>query len=182
MQQGREPAELAYDMMLEDGGQAFLFYASAGFTEGNLNAVREMLLSPTSMLGGSDGGAHCRFIVDAGVPTFMLTHWARDRKEGKLPLELVVQKQTKDTARRNGITDRGELLPGQRADINIIDFERLKSLAPKVVHDLPANGTRLIQHAEGYVATLVSGQVIMKNGVDTGARPGSVVRLSQMTE
>ena len=181
LKQGREPAELAYDMMLEDDGQAFLFYASAGFTEGNLNAVREMLISPTSMLGGSDGGAHCRFIVDAGVPTFMLTHWARDRKEGKLPLELVVQKQTKDTARRNGITDRGELLPGQRADINIIDFQQLKSLAPKVAHDLPAGGARLIQHAEGYVATLVSGQVIVKNGVDTGARPGSVVRLSQMS-
>ncbi|MBQ0718663.1 MAG: amidohydrolase family protein [Gammaproteobacteria bacterium] len=180
LKQGREPAEVAYDMMLEDEGQAFLFFASAGFTEGNLNATREMLLSPTSMLGGSDGGAHCRFIVDAGVPTFMLTHWARDRKEGRLPLELVVQKQTKDTARRNGITDRGELLPGQRADINIIDFARLNSLAPKVAHDLPAGGARLIQNAEGYVATLVAGQVIMKNGVDTGARPGSVVRLSQM--
>lgn len=181
LKQGREPAEVAYDMMLEDEGQAFLFFASAGFTEGNLNATREMLLSPTSMLGGSDGGAHCRFIVDAGVPTFMLTHWVRDRKEGRLPLELVVQKQTKDTARRNGITDRGELLSGQRADINIIDFERLNSLAPKVAHDLPAGGARLIQNAEGYVATLVAGQVIMKNGVDTGARPGSVVRLSQMS-
>lgn len=179
-QRGCEPAELAYDLMLESDGQAFLFYASAGFSDGNLDATREMLMSPTSMLGGSDGGAHCNFIVDAGVPTFMLTHWARDRKEG-LPLEMAVRKQTRDTARRNGITDRGELLPGQKADINLIDLDRLTSLAPKVVNDLPAGGSRLIQRAEGYVATLVAGQVIMRNGEDTGARPGAVVRLSQMT-
>lgn len=177
--QGRQPAELAYDLMLENDGQAFLFFASAGFSEGNLDATREMLLSPISMLGGSDGGAHCNFIVDAGVPTFMLTHWARDRKEG-LPIEWAVRKQTRDTARRNGITDRGELLPGQRADINLIDLDRLTSLAPIVVNDLPAGGSRLIQRSEGYVATMVAGQVIMRNGEDTGARPGAVVRLSQM--
>ncbi|RLA45784.1 MAG: D-aminoacylase [Gammaproteobacteria bacterium] len=177
--QGREPAELAYELMLKNDGQAFLFCATAGFSDGNLDATREMLLSSTSMVGGSDGGAHCNFIVDAGVPTFMLTHWARDRKDG-LPLEMVVRKQTSDTARRNGITDRGELLSGQRADINLIDLEKLTSLAPLLVNDLPAGGSRLIQRAEGYVATLVSGQVIMKNGEDTGARPGSVVRLSQM--
>ena len=180
LEQGRESAELAYDLMLENDGQAFLFCAMAGFSDGNLDAIREMLLSPISMVGGSDGGAHCNFIVDAGVPTFMLTHWARDRKEG-LPLELVVHKQTCDTARRNGITDRGELLPGQRADINLIDLEKLTSLAPLLVNDLPAGGSRLIQRAEGYVATLVAGQVIMRNGEDTGARPGSVVRLSQMS-
>ncbi|MBV1930192.1 MAG: amidohydrolase family protein, partial [Porticoccaceae bacterium] len=180
LDQGREPAELAYDLMLESDGQAFLFFASAGFSEGNLDSTREMLLSPTSMLGGSDGGAHCNFIVDAGVPTYMLTHWARDRKEG-LPIEWAVRKQTRDTARRNGITDRGELVPGQRADINLIDLDRLTSLAPKVVNDLPAGGSRLIQRSEGYVATMVAGQVIMKNGEDTGARPGAVVRLSQMT-
>lgn len=177
--QGRQPAELAYDLMLENDGQAFLFFASAGFSDGNLDATREMLLSPISMLGGSDGGAHCNFIVDAGVPTFMLTHWARDRKEG-LPIEWAVRKQTRDTARRNGITDRGELLPGQRADINLIDLDRLTSLAPIVVNDLPAGGSRLIQRSEGYVATMVAGQVIMRNGEDTGARPGAVVRLSQM--
>ena len=178
-QQGREPAELAYDMMLESDGQAFLFYASAGYTQGNLDAIREMLISPTSMLGGSDGGAHCNFIVDAGVPTFMLTHWARDRRQG-LPLELAVRKQTSDTARRNGITDRGELIPGQRADINLIDFPALGSHAPRVAHDLPAGGSRLIQRADGYVATLVAGEKIMVKGEDTGARPGGVVRLSAM--
>lgn len=180
LSQGRTPAELAYDMMLESEGRAFLFYAAAGFSEGNLDATREMLLSPLSMLGGSDGGAHCNFIVDAGVPTFMLTHWVRDRKTGRLPLEWAVRKQTRDTARRNGITDRGELLPGQRADINLIDFARLRSLAPEQVRDLPAGGTRLIQRAEGYVATLVAGQAIMHNGEDTGARPGAAVRLSRM--
>lgn len=178
-QRGGDPAELAYDMMLERDGQAFLFYASAGYTEGNLNATREMLLSPTSMLGGSDGGAHCNFIVDAGVPTYMLSHWARDRREG-LPLELAVRKQTSDTARRNGITDRGQLAPGQRADINLVNFESLTSHAPQVVHDLPAGGSRLIQRADGYVATFVAGEKIMDNGEDTGARPGGVVRLSAM--
>ncbi len=173
---GRSPAEVAYDIMLESNGQAFLFYAAAGYGDGNLDMTREMLLHPLSLLGGSDGGAHCNLIVDAGVPTFMLTHWARDRKHGRLPLEWVVQKQTRETARSNGIMDRGVLAPGQRADINLIDLQRLKILAPEVVCDLPANGRRLMQRAEGYVATLVSGAAIQRNGVDTGARPGSVVR------
>jgi len=162
--------------MLEDNGQAFLFYAAAGYGEGNLDRTREMLMHPLSLLGGSDGGAHCSLIVDAGVPTFMLTHWARDRKHGRLPLEWVVQKQTRETARSNGIKDRGVLAPGQRADINLIDLDRLKILAPEVVCDLPANGKRLMQRAAGYVATYVSGQAIQRNGVDTGARPGSVAR------
>ncbi|MBL4868449.1 MAG: amidohydrolase family protein [Pseudomonadales bacterium] len=173
----RSPAEVAYDLMLESDGKAFLLYAATGYMEGNLDRIRELLLHPLSILGGSDGGAHCGFIVDAGVPTFMLTHWARDRKYDRLPLEWVVQKQTRETARTHGITDRGELKPGQRADINLIDLDRLQILAPEVVHDLPANGTRLMQRADGYMATLVSGVVIQKNGVDTGARPGSVVRL-----
>lgn len=173
---GRKPTEVAYDLMLEDNGQAFLFYAAAGYGDGNLDMTREMLMHPLSLLGGSDGGAHCSLIVDAGVPTFMLTHWARDRKHGRLPLEWVVQKQTRETARSNGIMDRGVLAPGQRADINLIDLDRLKILAPEVVCDLPANGKRLMQRADGYVATLVSGQAIQRNGVDTGARPGCVVR------
>ncbi|MBV1931734.1 MAG: amidohydrolase family protein [Porticoccaceae bacterium] len=175
---GRSPAEVGYDLMLDSDGKAFLFYAATGYTEGNLDRIRESLLHPLSLLGGSDGGAHCGLIVDAGVPTFMLTHWARDRKYDRLPLEWVVQKQTQETARRCGITDRGELAPGQRADINLIDMDKLKILAPEVVRDLPAGGTRLMQRADGYMATLVSGVVIQKNGVDTGARPGGVVRLS----
>ena len=174
---GRSPAEVGYDLMLESDGKAFLFYAATGYTEGNLDRIRESLLHPLSLLGGSDGGAHCGLIVDAGVPTFMLTHWARDRKYDRLPLEWVVQKQTRETARRFGMTDRGELAPGQRADINLIDMDRLKILAPEVVKDLPAGGTRLMQRADGYMATLVSGVVIQRNGVDTGARPGGVVRL-----
>ncbi|MSP43188.1 MAG: D-aminoacylase [Alphaproteobacteria bacterium] len=173
---GRTPTDVAYDMMLENNGQAFLMYAAAGYQGGNLDSIRESLLHPISLLGGSDGGAHCGMIVDAGVPTFMLTHWARDRKHGRLPLEWVVQKQTRETARSNGIMDRGELAPGQRADINLIDMSRLKILAPEIVCDLPANGRRLMQRADGYEATLVSGIVIQRNGVETGARPGSVVR------
>lgn len=173
---GRSPADVAYDLMLENNGEAFLLYAATGYNDGNLDRIREMLLHPLSLLGGSDGGAHCGLIVDAGVPTFMLTHWARDRKYDRLPLEWVVQKQTRETARSNGIMDRGVLAPGQRADINLIDMTRLKILAPEIVCDLPANGRRLMQRAEGYVATLVSGVAIQRNGADTGARPGSVVR------
>lgn len=173
---GRSPAEVAYDLMLEGNGEAFLFYAAAGYGDGNLDRTREMLLHPLSLLGGSDGGAHCSLIVDAGVPTFMLTHWVRDRKHGRLPLEWVVKKQTSDTARSNGIRDRGELKAGQRADINLIDLALLKILAPQVVCDLPANGKRLMQRADGYEATYVAGVAIQRNGVDTGARPGRVVR------
>ncbi|MBV1876981.1 MAG: amidohydrolase family protein [Pseudomonadales bacterium] len=174
--EGRSPAEVGYDLMLENNGKAFLLYAATGYTEGNLDRIRESLLHPLSMLGGSDGGAHCGFIVDAGVPTFMLTHWARDRSYDRLPLEWVIQKQTRETARRNGIMNRGELKAGQQADINLIDMQRLQILAPEVVQDLPANGARLMQKADGYMATLVSGKVIQKNGVDTGARPGGVIR------
>ena len=173
----RSPAEVGYDLMLENDGRAFLLYAATGYSKGNLDKIRELLLHPLSLLGGSDGGAHCGFIVDAGVPTFMLTHWARDRKYDRLPIEWVVQKQTRETARRNGITDRGELKPGQRADINLIDMSRLKILYPEFVHDLPAGGSRLMQRADGYVSTLVSGVPIQENGKDTGERPGGVVRI-----
>ena len=175
---GKSPTEIAYDMMLEKDGKAFLLYAANGYVNGNLDRIREMLLHPLSLLGGSDGGAHCSLIVDAGVPTYMLTHWARDRSYDRMPIEWVIQKQTRETARRQGIMDRGELTPGQRADINLIDFDGLKILAPEVVNDLPADGLRLMQRAEGYVATYVSGEVIQRNGEDTGARPGGVVRLS----
>ncbi len=173
---GKSPAEVGYDLMLENDAQAFLMFTAAGYAEGNLDAVREMLTHPLSLLGGSDGGAHCRLICDASVPTFMLTHWARDEVENRLPLEWVVRKQTSDTARFFGLVDRGELSPGKKADLNLIDLAHLAIHTPELTCDLPAQGQRLIQRAEGYVATIVSGQVIQRNGEDTGARPGAVIR------
>ncbi|HCV00698.1 MAG TPA: amidohydrolase, partial [Dehalococcoidia bacterium] len=127
-----------------------------------------------------DAGAHCGVICDASMPTFMLTHWARDRSRGEgLPLEFVVKKMTKDTAGLYGMHDRGVLRPGMKGDVNVIDLEQLKLRAPELAYDLPADGRRLIQKADGFVATIVSGEVIMRDGEDTGARPGQLVRGEQ---
>ncbi len=174
---GRDPQEFAYDLLLEDDGKAFLLYAITGYADGNLEAVRRMLLHPQSALGASDGGAHCRAICDAGVPTFMLTHWGRDRTRGEqLPLEWLVRKQTQDTARLFGLGDRGVLAPGYQADVNLIDFDALQVRAPHLVFDLPGGAPRLMQTADGYRATLVRGEVIVEQGEPTGAYPGRVVR------
>ena len=174
---GRDPQEFAYDLLLEDDGKAFLLYAITGYADGHLEAVRRMLLHPQSALGASDGGAHCRAICDAGVPTFMLTHWGRDRTRGEqLPLEWLVRKQTQDTARLFGLGDRGVLAPGYQADVNLIDFDTLQVRAPHLVFDLPGGAPRLMQIADGYRATLVRGEVIVEQGEPTGAYPGRVVR------
>jgi N-acyl-D-aspartate/D-glutamate deacylase len=174
---GRDPLEMAYDLMLEDDGRAFLLFAITGYADGHLEAVRTMLLHPQSAIGAGDGGAHCRAICDAGVPTFMLTHWGRDRVRGeRLPLEWLVRKQTHDTARLFGLDDRGLLAPGMKADVNLIDFERLRAHVPRIVFDLPGGAPRLMQTAEGYRATLVAGEVVAENGVATDARPGRLVR------
>jgi N-acyl-D-amino-acid deacylase len=147
------------------------------YSYGNLDQAREMLLHPRSVLGLSDGGAHCGVICDASMPTFMLTHWARDRSRGeRLPLELVVKKQTHDTARLFGLTDRGTLEPGMLADLNLVDYAGLRMLPPEVVADLPAGGTRLVQRAEGYVATVKRGVMTYRDGQQTGERPGRLVR------
>ena len=174
--EGRSPAEVGYDAMLENDGQAFLYYAAGNYAYGNLDDVREMITHPMTALGGSDGGAHCRLICDASTPTFMLSHWARDRGDKGISVEAAVKKQTSDTARLHGLTDRGEIRPGLKADINVIDYENLKISNLELLHDFPAGAVRLSQKAEGYVATLVSGEVIQRNGVDTGARPGTVIR------
>ena len=136
-----------------------------------------MLTDPATLLGLSDGGAHCGAIVDASVPTFMLTHWGRDRSRGpRLPLEQLVRMQTSATADFFGFRDRGRLAPGLRADINLIDFDRLRLHQPEIVHDLPAGGRRLVQRADGYRATLVAGTPTFENGEQTDARPGRLVR------
>jgi N-acyl-D-aspartate/D-glutamate deacylase len=136
-----------------------------------------MLTDPATLLGLSDGGAHCASIVDAGMPSFMLSHWGRDRRRGpRLPLELLVKRQTSETADYFGLSDRGRLAPGLRADINVIDFDRLTVQKPELVHDMPASGRRFVQRVEGYETTLVAGQPIFARGEHTGAMPGRLVR------
>jgi N-acyl-D-aspartate/D-glutamate deacylase len=136
-----------------------------------------MMNDPACLLGLSDGGAHCTSIVDSGLPSFMLAHWGRDRHRGpRLPLEMLVKRQTSETAAFFGLTDRGRLAPGLRADVNLIDFERLRLHRPELVHDMPAEGRRFIQRVDGYEATLVAGMPIFEHGEHTGALPGRLVR------
>jgi N-acyl-D-aspartate/D-glutamate deacylase len=178
--EGRTPYEVLYDLMLELEGRQLLMLALLGYSHGNLEAIRAMLEHPRSAFGLGDGGAHCGAICDASMTTFLLTHWVRDRERGpRLPLEWTVRKMTHDTARLYGLDDRGVLAPGRKADLNLIDFERLQLRLPHMVFDLPSGARRLIQKAEGYVATLVSGQVILREGEDTGARPGRLIRGAQ---
>jgi N-acyl-D-amino-acid deacylase len=173
---GRDPRAVAMDALLADGGRGAILHQMTGYSDGSLDPQYEMLSDPTTVLGGGDGGAHVAVICDAGVPTFMLTHWARDRKRGpRLPLEMVVRKQTSDTARTFGLSKRGEIRPGFHADINIIDFENLGFTQPHLVHDLPTGAERLMQEAKGYVATFVNGIAIQENGKDSGQRPGVVL-------
>ena len=174
---GRSPLEVAYDAMLENDGRGLLYVPILNYADGNLDAVREMLLHPRAASGLGDGGAHCGVICDASLPTFMITHWTRDRSVGeKLPLEWVVKKQTHDTARLYGLRDRGTLEPGMLGDVNIIDYDHLQLGSPYVAADLPAGGKRLLQKATGYVATIKAGAVTFANGEDTGARPGVLLR------
>jgi N-acyl-D-aspartate/D-glutamate deacylase len=174
---GVEPAALFYDLMLGRDGRELLLRPLLGYSDFTLEPLREMILHPASVLGIGDGGAHVRAICDASNPTFMLTHWVRDRSRGpRIPLETVVHKMTANNADLYGLTDRGRLAPGQKADVNVIDLEHLSLHAPEFVHDLPGGAGRLVQGAGGYRATMVSGVVTRRDGVDTGARPGRLVR------
>jgi N-acyl-D-amino-acid deacylase len=173
---GRSPDEVAYDYMTEADGQ-YLYFPVVNYVVGDHEPIREMLNDPACLLGLSDGGAHCTSIVDAGVPTFMLMHWGRDRSRGpRLPLEHLVKRQTSETADFFGLSDRGRLAPGQRADVNLIDFDRLQVQKPELVHDMPAGGRRFVQRVEGYETTLVAGEPIFQRGEHTGALPGRLVR------
>jgi N-acyl-D-aspartate/D-glutamate deacylase len=175
--QGRDPREVVLDIMLQDSGESFIQYPFMGFAYGDLSPVQAMLQNPHSVPGAADGGAHVSTICDGGIPTFMLTHWVRDRTAGdRFPLEHIVKKQTADTAALYGMHDRGMVKPGLRADLNLIDFDRLGFDPPRMVRDLPAGGPRLMQKATGYLATIVAGEIIQQNGEDTGARPGRLVR------
>ena len=132
---------------------------------------------PEAMFGLSDGGAHCGVIADAGMPSYVMSFWGRDRTQGeKLPLEFLVNKLTRDTAEVYGMPDRGLLAPGLKADINVIDFDALDLRRPEAVYDLPMGGKRLIQRVDGYRHTIKSGEVTFENGAHTGALPGLLVR------
>ncbi|MDE2467029.1 MAG: amidohydrolase family protein, partial [Alphaproteobacteria bacterium] len=168
--------DLAYDRLLEDEGRNFLFLPFANYTEFNLDACAEMISHPDCIIGLADGGAHVGIICDASNATYLLSHWGRDRSHGRLSVEYLVKRQTADTARAIGLLDRGILAPGMKADINVIDFGRLGVRAPQMAYDLPGGGKRLLQRADGYVATIVAGSVTYRDGEATGALPGRLVR------
>jgi N-acyl-D-amino-acid deacylase len=172
----RTPDEIAYDYLTE-AEHRFLFFPVTGYVTGDHSTIHTMLQDPACLLGLSDGGAHCASIVDSGVPSYMLMHWARDRKRGPtLPLEHMVKRQTSETADYFGFSDRGRLAPGLRADVNVIDYDRMRIYPPEIVHDMPANGRRLVQRVDGYDATLVAGTPVFERGEHTGALPGRLVR------
>lgn len=177
---GLTPEEVVYDLMLENEGETLLFLAIANFVDGNLDAVLEMMEHDHTILGLGDGGAHYGVICDAGFPTFMLTYWARDRKAGRrLSLPAVVEALSSRPAHAVGMLDRGVVAPGYKADINIIDFNNLRLHAPRPIYDLPGGGRRLLQPADGYVATIVNGKVVYRDGIATGELPGRLVRGGQ---
>ncbi len=172
----RTVEEVAYDYIIE-GLDRFLYCPVTNYVAGDLSDVREMLLDPATLSGLSDGGAHCGSVVDASMPTYLLTHWARDRSRGPgLPLETVVKAQTAETADFYGFQDRGRLAPGLRADVNVIDHAGLRIHPPHLVNDLPAGGKRLVQGVDGYAATMVAGETVFERGEHTGALPGKLVR------
>ncbi|MFN8037753.1 MAG: amidohydrolase family protein [Acidimicrobiales bacterium] len=175
-QRGLDPMEVYYERLLEDDGKALLMRPLLNFSGFDLDPVREMLLHPTSGWGLGDGGAHCGTTCDASTPTTMLTHWVRDRAEGRLPLEWIVKKMTLDTATLFGLGDRGVLAPGMVGDVNLIDLEHLHLDRPEMVHDLPGDARRFVQRAHGYVATVKRGQVVLRDGIDQGPRPGGLLR------
>jgi N-acyl-D-aspartate/D-glutamate deacylase len=178
--EGKRPEELAYDAMLTDDGRGMLYVPFLNYADGNLDATREMLQDPRSVPGLSDGGAHCGIICDASFPTYLLTHWTRDRTRGeKLSIPFVVAVQSRKTALSVGLHDRGLIAPGYKADVNVIDYDKLHLHPPEVHYDLPVGGRRLLQQVDGYDATIVSGVVTRREGRATGARPGKLVRGAQ---
>jgi N-acyl-D-amino-acid deacylase len=183
--EGKTPEELTYDILLERNGTEFIYTPISmpltDYTARNLDFIGELLGDPDTCLSLSDGGAHCGLVCDASAPTFLLTHWVRDRKRGaRLPLEKAVKLQTRDTAEFYGFMDRGLIAPGLKADLNVIDFDNLHLYAPEMVFDLPADGRRLVQRVDGYKHTIVSGEVTFEDGQPTGAMPGKIVRGAQL--
>ena len=171
---GEDRLGLLYDLMCERGMLQVFF---TGYRHGDLEDLREMMVHPMSVVGLADGGAHCRVISDASLPTFMLEHWVRDRRRGpKLSVADAVKMLTSEPAELYGFDDRGVLDTGKRADINVIDLEGLRLDLPEMVGDLPTGARRLLQTASGYDATICAGEVTFRNGQTTGARPGTLIR------
>ncbi|MFM8856781.1 MAG: amidohydrolase family protein, partial [Actinomycetota bacterium] len=174
---GTPVVELILDQLVRDSGQGLIYAPFFNYSYGDLSMTYEAHRHPHTRLGLSDAGAHCGAICDGGMPTFMLTHWVRDRERGpRFDLEFVVHRQTRQTAEFYGLHDRGLIAPGMRADLNIIDFDGLGFEAPRMVHDLPANGRRLVQKARGYSATFVAGVQTVHDDEFTGELPGRLVR------
>ena len=174
---GCSPEALAYDLMLERDGNGLLYYTAANYAQGSLESCLAMMRHEGSIIGLGDGGAHCGTICDGSYPTFLLTHWARDRTQGdRLPLPAIIRAMSRETAEAVGLLDRGLVAPGFKADLNVIDTERLRLHTPAIVRDLPSGGRRLLQRADGYAATIVNGEIVYRNGEATGALPGRLVR------
>lgn len=173
---GRDPAGFAYDLLLENGGKTLLYRPLSNYTYGDLDTVHDMLAHESTIVGLGDGGAHVGILSDASALSTMLTHWTRDRKGPRFALPWAIRRITHDSAAAIGLHDRGLIAAGKKADLNVIDYDRLTVRAPQVVYDLPAGGRRLIQRAEGYEATIVSGTIVSRNGQATGALPGRLIR------
>ena len=173
---GKAPAEHAYDLLCANDGTGFIYFPILNYADGNLDFVEGLLQRDDIVISLSDGGAHCGTICDAASPTFLLQHWVRDRTRGTISIENAIKRQCSDTARLYGLDDRGQIAPGLLADINLIDMRALKLGKPWMAFDLPAGGKRLLQKADGYVATIKSGVVTFRDGQMTGALPGRLVR------
>jgi N-acyl-D-aspartate/D-glutamate deacylase len=178
-QAGITPLEAIYDHLSAGTGEGLIYFPIFNYNEGSLDAVRRMLAHPRALSSLSDAGAHVGTVCDASFPTFMLTHWVRERGRDAIPLETAVEMLTRRNARYLGLSDRGVIAPGMRADLNAIDPKRLSVGLPRLVRDLPAGGKRFVQKAEGYVATWVAGEQVQREGEITAARPGRLVRMGQ---
>jgi N-acyl-D-aspartate/D-glutamate deacylase len=175
--QGCTPESLAYELMLERGGRGILYYTAANYVQGSLESCLAMMRHEGSIIALGDGGAHCGTICDGSYPTYLLTHWARDRTQGdRLPLPTIIRALTKETAEAVGLLDRGIVAPGYKADLNILEPEKMRLHAPEIAYDLPSGGRRLLQRADGYVATIVNGEIVYRHGEPTGVLPGRLVR------
>jgi N-acyl-D-aspartate/D-glutamate deacylase len=177
---GRDAIEVLYDMLCDGNGERFLYLPLVNYIDYSYDVVAQMLAAERSIVGLSDAGAHCGVMCDASNTTFLLTYWTRDRQGERMPVELAIKKITSELAHLVGLRDRGVLRPGAKADVNVIDYAALKLCTPEILRDLPAGAHRLIQRAEGYDCTIVSGRIIMRDGVDTGERPGKLVRGAQI--
>jgi N-acyl-D-aspartate/D-glutamate deacylase len=175
---GASTEQVVYDHLVQRGGERLLMYFFGGYAKGDLDDALPLMTHPQIVLGLGDGGAHVSVICDAGYPTFLLAYWARERAGARLTLEQAVRLLTSEPAHLYGLDDRGVVSPGRRADLNVIDPDRVGLRWPEVAHDLPAGAKRVVQRADGYVATVVRGEAVQRDGEDTGARPGAVIRRS----